>query len=67
MKYAFRCNLCQIYFERNISIEKYGKVKVMCSNPFCGSTNVRRTYQYEPVPVIYKDEGFTKHIKPEEE
>lgn len=64
MKYLYKCK-CGIVFEREYSVAEYiqrNKIGVRC--PKCGVSKTSRTYT--DTVVIYKDNGFTKHVESDE-
>lgn len=67
MIYPFICNTCHSEFTIEMSVEIYSKIgkKVVC--PVCQSKWTKRTFYSNGFSVIYKDGGFTKFVKEENE
>jgi putative FmdB family regulatory protein len=59
--YTFVCIDCGRIFRKEMSITMYTATS-MHTCPHCKSTSTRRFFTDIPT-VVYKDDGFTKHIK----
>ena len=61
MIYPYKCTDCSELFSFYMPINTYllKKEKVVC--PYCFSIKTQRVF--EPTPVIFKGEGFTKSAK----
>lgn len=65
MIYPYKCNTCDTEFTVDMSVAVYEKTGGKMSCPFCQSKRTKRTFYSQGVYVIYKDEGFTKHVSEE--
>ena len=63
MQYLFICENCHRVISKEMSLEAYSTTTVFFC-PWCHSANTRRFISEVPT-VIYKDAGFTKHVKEE--
>lgn len=63
MTYMFVCNDCGRMFIREMSVTAYSATAIH-SCPHCHSIDTVRVY--DSIPAIFKDDGFTKHVKEEE-
>jgi RNA polymerase subunit RPABC4/transcription elongation factor Spt4 len=58
MRYPFYCHDCGTVFDIAISWHDFIITNVRCPN--CFSRNITR--KWNDVPVIYKDNGYTKKV-----